>query len=102
MRCLHCNLNQLSPSNAPLRQAYQGGQAQADSRELMGSFALTVAYTCRSLQLTDAVRERGRRMAILVCLPDCTISKVVKRVMHAPQQARILTCPASNSSKSST
>ena len=60
----------LQRPNYPLKQAYQGGQAQADSRELMGSFALTVAYTYRSLQITDAVRERGRRMAILVCLPD--------------------------------
>jgi hypothetical protein len=74
MRCLHCNLNQLSPSNAPLRQAYQGGQAQADSRELMGRLELTVAYAYKSLEITDTVRERGRRMVILVCLPDCAVA----------------------------
>jgi hypothetical protein len=35
----------------------------------MGRLELTVAYAYTSLQITDAVRERGRRMAILVCLP---------------------------------
>ena len=62
-----------SASTTPTRQAYQGGQAQVDSRELMGRCVTVVACAYGPMHTTAAVRERGRRMTILVCLPEVAI-----------------------------
>jgi hypothetical protein len=72
-------------STTPHRQAYQGRQAQADSRELMVCCVSAVAYASKRGLFTDAVRERGRRMATLVCLP--VLAEATTLMFSAKKQA---------------
>ena len=72
-------------STTPHRQAYQGRQAQADSRELMVCRVTAVAYAQKRWPFGDAVRERGRRMATLVCLP--VLAEATTQMFNAQKQA---------------